>query len=67
MSIEQEVIEKLRSLSVDQQREVLAFVESLRREPPAGQAARPLRGLWADLDISVTEEDIAEVRREMWG
>jgi len=33
-----------------------------------GKGARPrrsLRGLWRGLDI--TEEDIAEVRREMWG
>jgi hypothetical protein len=26
---------------------------------------KPLRGLWQGLDI--TEEDIAEARREMWG
>ena len=24
-------------------------------------------GLWADLNFHVTEEDIAEARREMWG
>jgi hypothetical protein len=27
---------------------------------------RSLRGLWRDLDIDVTKEDIEEVRREMW-
>jgi hypothetical protein len=33
-----------------------------------GSGARtPLRGLWKDLGISVSEEDIAEARREMWG
>jgi len=24
-------------------------------------------GLWADLDMRVTDEDIAEARHEMWG
>ena len=28
---------------------------------------RSLRGLWADLNVHITEEDIAEARREMWG
>ena len=28
---------------------------------------RSLLGLWADLDIHITEEDIAQARREMWG
>jgi hypothetical protein len=23
--------------------------------------------LWADLNMNITEEDIAEARREMWG
>jgi hypothetical protein len=26
-----------------------------------------LHGLWKNLNIHVTEEDIAEARREMWG
>jgi hypothetical protein len=24
-------------------------------------------GLWADLNVNISEEDIAEARREMWG
>ena len=28
---------------------------------------RSLLGLWSDLNIHITEEDIAEARREMWG
>ncbi len=67
MTIEQMVLEKLRGLPPEKQNEVLAFVESLK---PAEKTKRPLRsleGLWADLDIHITEEDIAEARREMWG
>jgi hypothetical protein len=35
-----------------------------------GGAKKPLRsvlGLWSDLNVHITEEDIAEARREMWG
>jgi hypothetical protein len=28
---------------------------------------RSLLGLWEDLNIDISEEDIAEARREMWG
>jgi hypothetical protein len=27
---------------------------------------KSLEGLWAKYDINITEEDIAEMRREMW-
>ncbi len=67
MTIEERVLEKLRGLPPEKQQEVLEFVESLK---PVGNAKKPLRsleGLWADLDIDITEEDIAEARREMWG
>lgn len=67
MTIEQQVIEKLRELSPDKQKEVLNFVDSLAdKGGPAGKF-RGLEGIWADLDIDITEEDIAQARREMWG
>jgi len=28
---------------------------------------KSMRGLWKDLNISLSEEDIAEARKEMWG
>lgn len=66
MSIEEQVIERLRELSRDKQQEVLEFVESLK--PANGhKPRRSLLGLWADLGFEVTEEDIAQARREMWG
>jgi len=67
MSIEQELIEKLRTLPADKQSEVLAFVESLQEQASAGPPPRSLRGLWADLNITITDEDLAEARRDMWG
>src|SRR5208337_4110124 len=67
MTIERKVLEKLRDLPPDKQKAVLDFVESLNKEEGKKGALRSVEGLWADLDIQITEEDIAEARREMWG
>lgn len=67
MSIEQQILEKLRELPTEKQQEVLAFVGSLKENNRAREPFRSLRGLWKDLNIDITEEDIAEARREMWG
>jgi len=67
MNIEQQIAERLRELSQEKQKEVLAFVDSLKRESGSPKKLRSLEGLWADLEIHITEDDIAEARREMWG
>ncbi len=67
MTIEQRVLEKLRDLPADKQKEVLDFVDSLQKAKSAKKPRRSLRGLWKDLNIQITEEDIAQARREMWG
>jgi len=67
MTIEEQVIEKLRDLPPEKQKEVLEFVASLKGKDASKKPRRSLLGLWADLDIHITEEDIAEARREMWG
>ena len=67
MTIEQELLEKVRGLSPDKQRQVLNFVQSLSKNESLKKPLRSLEGLWADLNIQITEEDIAEARREMWG
>jgi len=67
MTIEELVLEKLRGLPPEKKKEVLEFVDSLQADGGAKKPLRSLEGLWADLDINITEEDIAEARREMWG
>ena len=66
MSIEQSILEKMRGLPPDKQIEVLDFVEFLSHRSQVKQPRRSLKGLWADLAIDITEEDIAAVRKEMW-
>ena len=64
-SIEEAVIEKLRELPADKQQEVLDFASFLSSRKKAPR--KSLYGLWKDAGVSVSEEDIAEARKEMWG
>jgi hypothetical protein len=61
------LVEKVRLLPVDKQRSVLDFVEYLIHKSTPKAPRQSARGLWADLDVKVTDEDLARARREMWG
>ncbi len=67
MTIAEQIIGKLHDLTPEEQREVLNFADSLIEKNRLKMPRRSLRGLWADLNVHITEEDIAEARREMWG
>jgi hypothetical protein len=67
MTIEDTVIEKLRTLPPERKQQVLDFVEFLEQKSAVKQPRPSLLGLFADLGVHITEEDIAEARREMWG
>jgi hypothetical protein len=67
MTIEEAILEKVRMLLRDKQHEVLDFTEFPQARTPVSEPRKPLRGLWKDLGVSITEEDISAARREMWG
>lgn len=67
MTLEEAVLETLRKLPVDKQQEVLDFAQYLKQKVTPKRHRRSIRGLCADLNIHITEEDIAEARKEMWG
>lgn len=62
-----QIAERLRNLPPQKQQEVFDFVEFLRARYGSERPLRPLRGLWKDLDVDVSPEDIDDARREMWG
>ena len=66
MSIDKSLMEKLEKLPVDKLQEVQNFVNSLEKKKAKKHPRRSLKGLWADLGVQVTAEDITEARREMW-
>jgi hypothetical protein len=57
----------LRQLPVDKQQELWDFVEFLAQKMMVKFPLRSVRGLCVDLKVDITEADIAEVRKEMWG
>jgi hypothetical protein len=60
MSIEKSVLEKLLELPVEKQKQVLDFVESLERKAGEKGRRQSFKGLWADLGLEISPEDIAE-------
>ena len=67
MSLPELILEGIRNLSPEKQREVLGFVESLKQGTEPAKPLRGLEGIWEDMGFDISEEDIAEARREMWG
>ena len=62
-------VEVLRKLSPRERLKVIATVlpETERELPKFRPIKRKsLRGLWKDLDVHLTAEDIDQARREMW-
>lgn len=67
MTLEQAILDAVRALPADKQREVLDHVKHLRDEAtPPRKPRKSGRGLWADLNIDLSGEEIDEARREMW-
>jgi len=64
---QQVILEKLHLLPPEKQEELLDFAEFLVQKNRPQRKRRSIEGLCADLDIHITETDIAEARREMWG
>ena len=67
MNIEAAIIENLRVLPEEKQQEVLDFIEFLKAKNILKASFRKIKGMCADLDVHLTEEDITQARREMWG
>jgi len=66
MSLEQAILEAVRALPVDKQQEILDHATRLRAASTRKQPLNSIEGLWADLGISLSAEEIDENRREMW-
>lgn len=67
MTIAEAVISKVLQLSPEQQQQVLTFVEGLETPQALKEPRESLYGLWKDLDMDLSEEEIAAARQEMWG
>jgi len=67
MTVEQQILEKVRKLDPALKEQVLKYVEGMQGRGQVLKPRKSLRGLWKGSGTHITEEDIAEARREMWG
>ena len=66
ITVEEMVLQRLRTLPADRQAEVLDFVEFLSQKGAQGLRRRNPIGLFADLGIEISDEDFAAARSELW-
>ena len=66
MSLEQAILEAVRALTAEKQQEVLSFASRLGDEAVKKTPFKSVKGLWADLGISISADEIDENRRAMW-
>jgi hypothetical protein len=67
MDTQQAILDAVSTLPADKQEAVLAYAQKLNDKPSTEKPPMMnVRGLWADLNINLTAEDIDEARKEMW-
>lgn len=66
MSTWETIAKRSKDLPLEQQLQLLAFLDSLTRRRPSRVLKNPA-GLWGDLSVDIRHEDIAQARQEMWG
>lgn len=59
--------ELLKILPPDKQQELLDFAGFLQTKATVKRPRKSIKGLCADLNIDITEEDIRTARQEVWG
>jgi hypothetical protein len=66
MSLEQAILEIVRSLPAEKQQEILSHATRLRDQAANRKALKSVKGLWADLGISLSAEEIEVNQHEIW-
>jgi hypothetical protein len=57
MTLEQSIIEAVRSLPPEKQKELLEHANRLRQDVAPRKPFKSIKGLWADLNITLTAEE----------
>ena len=66
MVSEEVLLQKIKVLPPDLKQKAIEFVEALQKEARKKNPRVSLKGIWADMNVNITEEDIREARNEMW-
>ncbi len=67
MTAQEALKEVLEALSEDDVERVVQYARSLGSQKSCASDLPPLRGLWKDLGERISEEEIRDARKEMWG
>jgi hypothetical protein len=67
VSIDEEIAKMAAELPEEQRPEFLKWAAYLKEGHETRTPLKSLEGLWADSGVSISDEDIAGARREMWG
>lgn len=67
MALEEKILDCVRALPPEEQEKVREFAEGLRRQGSRRAPLMSLEGLWSRYEFELSDEDITEARREMWG
>lgn len=66
MSREDALLEAIRELAPDKEKAIRARADQIAVVGVDKKPKPSLRGIWADLQLDVSEQEIKEARREMW-
>ena len=66
MTLEQLLWNKLKELPIDKQQELLDFADFFSQQSIIQATLTSIRGLCDDLKVDITEEEIQQLRQEMW-
>jgi hypothetical protein len=64
--IEETLIAVIKTLPIEKQQALLEFAEFLQAKTTAKSPSKSIKGLWANADINLTEEELSTTRKEMW-
>jgi len=62
MTVKEQLFQKLETLLPEEQEAVIQFVDFLQFRRNLQKPRNSLKGLWANLPIDITEEEITEAR-----
>src|ERR1700722_16780487 len=65
MSLEQAILDAVRALLAGKQQEILSHAARLRDESAKKRPFKSVKGLWADLGISLSSDDIEQNQKDM--
>ena len=64
--IEEILIAVIKTLPTEKQQALLEFAEFLQAKTAPKTQSKSIKGLWANVDINLTEEELSTARKEMW-